>query len=61
MKVLQITLLLEKKIQISIKKIITLLKSLNLYEFVSSLPDGLDTKVGEKVYKYQEVNYKELE
>ena len=38
----------EENSNINKEKIITLLKSLNLYEFVSSLPDGLDTKVGER-------------
>ena len=38
----------EENSNINKEKIITLLKLLNLYEFVSSLPDGLDTKVGER-------------
>ena len=38
----------EENSNINKEKIITLLKSLNLYEFVSNLPDGLDTKVGER-------------
>tara|TARA_B100001057_G_scaffold472328_1_gene535520 strand:- start:18 stop:824 length:807 start_codon:yes stop_codon:yes gene_type:complete len=38
----------EDHLNINKEKIIALLKSLNLYEFVLSLPNGLDTKVGER-------------
>ena len=41
-------------------KVITAMQKARIYEFVKSLPDGLDTKVGERGLNYLEAKGKEL-
>ena len=40
-------------------EIINSIEKSNLTEFVNQLPEGINTIIGEKVAKYQEVNLKE--